>query len=135
MRHRAQRPVDARLTRTLRANDWRRGISPEINAPPAVLPDLTQRTRTTPAHTGWYASGLASGGVRVPIEQLDLAIDVALTLRFAGFSTQIHRGGDNLAAMVEAISGRPFSEARSAWTALAHYLTPAAERALASVGA
>jgi hypothetical protein len=87
------------------------------------------------AVTTGYASGLASGGVRVPVEQLDFAIDIALTLRFVGFLTQIHRGGDNIAAMVEAISGRPFSGARSTWTALAHYLTSAAQRALTSVGA
>ena len=86
------------------------------------------------AVTAGYATGLASGGVRVPPDQLDFAIDVALTLRFARFLTQIHRDGDKTPAIVEAISGRPFSEARSSWTALAHYLTPAAERALASLG-
>jgi len=124
--------------------DWAyTGLAP-VGCDAASLIAITAMAREVPAGdldslreavTTGYASGLAAGGVQVSTEQLDFAIDVALTLRFVGFLAQIHRGGDNIAAMVEAISGRPFSEARSIWTALARYLTPAAERALSSVGA
>lgn len=124
--------------------DWAyTGLAP-IGCDAASLIAITGMAREVPggeldalrdAVTTGYASGLASGGIQVSAEQLEMAIDVALTLRFAGFVTQIHRGGDNIAAMVETSTGRPFSEARSIWTELAHDMVPAAERALAVVGA
>ncbi len=81
-----------------------------------------------------YGDGLRSVGVELPSDDLRFAIDVALTLRFARFLTQIHGAGDRLEPIMAAVIGRPFTESMTAWMSLARHLTPSAERALAGVG-
>lgn len=81
-----------------------------------------------------YGAGLGSVGVELPSDDLRFAIDVALTLRFARFLTQIHGGSDRIEEINAAVIGRPFTESMKSWMSLAHHLVPSAERALASVG-
>lgn len=81
-----------------------------------------------------YGTGLRSVGVGLPSDDLRLAIDVALTLRFARSLTQMHSAGDNVAAIIAAAIGRPFTESMKSWMSLARHLAPSAERALADVG-
>ncbi len=81
-----------------------------------------------------YSTGLRSVGVELPSDDLRFAIDVALTLRFARFLTQIHDAGDRLEPIIAAVIGRPLNESMKSWMSLAHHLVPSAERALASVG-
>jgi hypothetical protein len=86
------------------------------------------------AAAGSYGAGLRSVGVGLPSDDLQFAIDVALTLRFARFLTQIHGAGDRLVSIITAVIGRPITESMTSWMSLAHHLVPSAERALAGVG-
>ena len=123
--------------------DWAyTGLAP-IGCDAASLIAITAIMREVPggllgelhdAVTEGYGAGLASVGAGLPAEELDLAIDLALTLRFARFATQLHGLGNDANSVVEAATGRPLGEVAIAWAALAEHLAPSAERSLASVG-
>lgn len=81
-----------------------------------------------------YTAGLRSVGVELPADDLRLAIDVALTLRFTRSLTQMHSAGDHVVPIIAGAIGRPFNELMTAWMSLARHLVPSAERALADVG-
>lgn len=81
-----------------------------------------------------YTAGLRSVGVELPTDHVRLAIDVALTLRFARSLTQMHGAGDSIVSIIAGAIGRPFTDLMVAWMSLARHLAPSAKRALASVG-
>lgn len=80
-----------------------------------------------------YLKGLDEFDVGLSAEQTRLAIDQGVTLRFARFLTQLQGVGDDLPAVVEAVSGRSFEVIRPTLEALAAALEPTAERALGAV--
>lgn len=81
-----------------------------------------------------YAAGLRFVGAGLPADDLRLAIDVALTLRFARSLTQMHSAGDSVVPIIAGAIGRPIAELMASWMSLARHLAPSAEGALAGVG-
>lgn len=80
-----------------------------------------------------YRAGLRSVDAAVSADELQAAIDIALTLRFARFLTQIHGAGDRLEPSVTAMTGRTLDASMTSWMSLARHLEPHARQALANI--
>ena len=133
----------ARVNETFVLIDWAyAGVAP-VGCDAASLISITAMHGDVPGDrlgelheivvTG-YARGLASVGAKSSDDLLRTAIDVELTLRFAGFLTQINALGDGLPLIAIEIGGRPFDEILARWTAASEHLSTGAERSLALVG-